>query len=426
VTNIRTQQRQDKSVINELVTYLSLRNPFSADLSLRSIATGVVAGEDVNADKAKEVGEKVLCSMLGKNIHDHSFRKKDQVQTFASKSAVRFSEGSIQVDPPLLFQRLTVVATGGRYENPQAFFKFEMCSYPPALFDSSLPPRQANKPALAEAIWTITKNSPTRGPTGNVHFVLDGGALLLRVPWPRGITYDAICSFYVQYVANKYGKATVVFDGYQNGPSTKDGTHQRRAGAYGPTVNFDSTMIAKLKKEEFLANKESKQKFIHLLGNKLQQSGCSTIHAGGDADLLIVQTAIQSSRSITTVIIGDDTDLLVLLCHHAEMNANELFFKLEPKQRSKTRKTWNTKRTKTTLGANVCPNVLLVHTILGCDTTSRIHGIGKGVALTKIRIDALFREQANVFNHPGTSKDEVIMAGEKALLCLYNCRSDES
>jgi len=186
--------------------------------------------------------------MVGKNIHGHSFRKKDQVVTLVSKSAVRFSEGSIQVDPQLLFQRLTIIATGGRYDNPETFFKFEMCSYPPALFDCSLLPRQANKPALADAIWTITKNNQTGGPTGNVDFVLDGGALLHRVPWPRGITYDGICSLYVQYVANRYEKATVVFDGYQNGPSTKDVTHQRRAGAYGPTVNFDSAMVAKLKK----------------------------------------------------------------------------------------------------------------------------------------------------------------------------------
>lgn len=134
-------------------------------------------------------------------------------------------------------------------------------------------------------------------------------------------------------------KATVVFDGYQNGPPIKDGTYQRRAGAYWPTVNFDSTMIAKVKKEEFPTNKENKQMFIHQLGNRLQQCGCSTIHAEGDADQLIIQTAIQSSRSITTVLVGDDADLLVLLCHHAEMNANELFFKPEPKQRSKTRKT---------------------------------------------------------------------------------------
>ena len=169
-------------------------------------------------------------------------------------------------------------------------------------------------------------NNQTGGPTGNVHFVLDRGALLHRVPWPRGIPYDGICSFYVQYVANRYGKATVVFDRYQNGPSTKDVTHQRQAGAYGPTVNFDSAMVAKLKKEEFLANKENKQKFIHPLGDTLQQSGCSTIHAKGDVDLLIVQAAIQSARSIMTVLVGDGTDLLVLLCHLADMNANDLFF----------------------------------------------------------------------------------------------------
>jgi len=42
-------------VINELVTYLSQRNPFSADPSLRRITNGVVADEDVNADIAKEV-----------------------------------------------------------------------------------------------------------------------------------------------------------------------------------------------------------------------------------------------------------------------------------------------------------------------------------------------------------------------------------
>ena len=50
---------------------------------------------------------------------------------------------------------------------------------------------------------------------------------------------------------------------------------------------------------------------------------------------------------------------------------------------------------------------------------------GKGVALTKIRTDALFREQANVFNRPNASKDEIIVAGKKSILCLYNCSSDE-
>lgn len=113
-----------------------------------------------------------------------------------------------------------------------------------------------------------------------------------------------------------------MFDGYQYGPSTKDNTHQRRTGAYGPTVNFDGAMVAKLKKGDFLSNKENKQKFINPLGEQLGLSGCTTIHAEGDAYLLIVQTAKQSARSVTTVLVGDDTDLLVLLCHHAELNAS--------------------------------------------------------------------------------------------------------
>ena len=152
-----------------------------------------------------------------------------------------------------------------------------------------------------------------------------------RVSWPRGFKYDAIYSDYVQYVIQRYGKATVVFDGYQNGPSTKDCTHQRRTSLSTPTVAFDSSMVAKVKKEEFLANKVNKQKFILHLGERLQQSECTVNRAAGDADLLIAQTAIQSARSLSTVLVGDDTDLLVLLCFYAEMDAHDLFFRPEPK-----------------------------------------------------------------------------------------------
>ena len=58
-------------------------------------------------------------SMVGKNAHDDSFRKKDQVVTLTCKTAVRLNEGNIQVDPQLLFQRLSFVTTGGQYDNPQ-------------------------------------------------------------------------------------------------------------------------------------------------------------------------------------------------------------------------------------------------------------------------------------------------------------------
>lgn len=102
--------------------------------------------------------------MIGKNVKGYSFRRKEQVMTLASKTAVQFSDGKVQVDPQLLFQMLSIVATScGRYDNPRPFFHHEMYSFPPALFDSSLLPRKANKPVLADAIWSITKDSQTSG-----------------------------------------------------------------------------------------------------------------------------------------------------------------------------------------------------------------------------------------------------------------------
>ena len=38
---------------------------------------------------------------------------------------------------------------------------------------------------------------------------------------------------------------------------------------------------------------------------------------------------------------------------------------------------------KTQLGETFCENVLFMHAFLGCDTTSRIYSIGKGVIVKK-------------------------------------------
>ena len=186
-------------------------------------------------------------------------------------------------------------------------------------------------------------------------------------------------------------------------------------------------MLVTLKKDEFLSNQVNKQKFINLLSENLEHAGYSTRHAKGDADVMIVDTAITKARDQTTVLIGEDTDLLVLLLYHAEMDAKELFFRTEPRQRDMTvRKLWDIKKTKTVLGRNVTSSILFVHALLGCDTTSRVHGIGKGIALKKAKINAQFRQLAGVFNRSDSSREDVIEAGEKALLSVFNAASTES
>ena len=80
-----------------------------------------------------------------------------------------------------------------------------------------------------------------------------------------------------------------------------------------------------MKKENFLKNKANKQQFLKMLSNMLEMAGCKTIHAEVDADAMIVDAAIESAKSINTVLVGDNTDLLVLLSHHADINSNDIF-----------------------------------------------------------------------------------------------------
>ena len=87
-----------------------------------------------------------------------------------------------------------------------------------------------------------------------------------------------------------------------------------------------------------------------MLSRDLQQANCQVYHSTADADLLIVNKAVESSRTMDTVLVGDDTDLLILLCHHAELDAFDLFFQPEPRANSTKRRSWNVKSVKEKLG----------------------------------------------------------------------------
>ena len=414
------RQARDWKDTLTVLQYLQERNPFSSDPSLRSIATGVHAHPTVNVDKAVAIGDMILTSMNGTTPAEYTFQKKNQAVTLGLKSSsVKIDGDRIQIDPLLLFQRLTTVMQSS--DDLESAFKHELCSYPSALFDSSLLLREADKPALADAIWkTCECKVPADISEDGIQYVLDGGALLQRIPWSRGSTYGDICHQYTEYVARKYKNAIVVFDGYES-TNTKDMTHQRRSkGKAGATVTVASNMTTTMKKDQFLANRKNKQQFIFMLGRELEKNNCKTYHASGDADLLIVQKAVQSATTSNTVLVGDDTDLIVLLCYHAKLESYDLFFRPEPKKNTKKLRIWNIKATKEKLGQDICSNILFIHAFLGCDTTSRLYGIGKGTSLSKFKASSMFREQAKVFNSDSASTCEVVDAGEKALILVYN------
>ena len=396
------------------------RNPFTSDTSLRSICTGVHAHSTVNVDRAKDVGNAILAGMEDMTVAEYTFKRNYQVITLATKSAIKIDGITVQIDPQLLFQRLTLAAK--TTDNIKDVFKYELCNYPPTLFDTSLLLREPQKPMLANAIWNLLTQDTPEIPE-KVKFVLDGGSLLQHIPWKQGATYGDICTVYTDYVAKKYGEAIVVFDSYGKS-STKGMVHQRRAkGRAAVAVTFTEDMKFSTKKVNFLANNINKQRFIYLLGSYLEKK-CKLYHAPGDVDVLTVQKTVESSTMMDTVLVGDDTDLLVLLCYHANLDSHNILFRPEPKKNTKNPRVWNIKAVKEQLGLEVCNNIPFLHAVLGCDTTSQLYGIGKGTSLKKF--SKHFQEQAKVFGVESATLKDISAAGEQVLVNVYNGTPGES
>ena len=86
-------------------------------------------------------------------------------------------------------------------------------------------------------------------------------------------------------------------------------------------IMFSDAMPVTVSQEKFLANGNNKSRFIAALTSILQNSGYAVRQAV--ADTLIVRTAVELSRTQPNVsVVGDDTDLLVLLFALADKEIN--------------------------------------------------------------------------------------------------------
>ena len=169
---------RDEEDNNALLGFLQDRTPFGQDSSLRNIATGITAGKEVTADRARDVGCKILTNMVGQNVGEHSFEKKDHVVMMSHKQSLKVDGENVSVDSQLLFQRLVMAA--GNDVDVAENFKYELSTHPSALFEPNGVMREADKPSLADAIWNTAKATEMPAPSNReeMHYVLDGGALI--------------------------------------------------------------------------------------------------------------------------------------------------------------------------------------------------------------------------------------------------------
>ena len=78
------------------------------------------------------------------------------------------------------------------------------------------------------------------------------------------------------------------------------------------------------------------------------------------------------------------------------------------------------------MGQGVCDGILVIHALLGYDTTSRVFSIGKGAALRKFQKNERFQQDILLFLEKDVSKAEIKETGERLLISLHGGKANKS
>jgi len=170
------------------------------------------------------------------------------------------------------------------------YFQYELAPTPPSLVNGCSI-RKTDKSAFS----THFNHTDIRQFPKESTYVIDGGYLLHATCWSRLANYCATCDLYVRHVNTRYPSATVVFDGYYGQQSLKD-EEQRRHAARRACFDIECTKnsTSTVSLTDFLANRKNKSRIIDVIKSKFALRGVQVYGAAGDADALLVETALQN------------------------------------------------------------------------------------------------------------------------------------
>lgn len=132
-------------------------------------------------------------------------------------------------------------------------------------------------------------------------------------------------------------------------------------------------MTVPTNQQQFLANTNNKSRFISMLCEKLRAADIFVKEADNDADVLIIETAIEQSNTNTTIVVGEDVDLLIILT--ARTPIDKIIYFLKPGKAQIETKMYSSQ--SLTSYPKCQAHILFLHAITGCDTTSAFFNRGK-------------------------------------------------
>ena len=384
----KSRLQRDYNDLQKLTTWLDdqSHDPFDANRTvLQALDSGLIADESITCDDAESIGMCIQRNLDDVSLSEASIKRSQQAVTLASlKPSIKVGNQKVVIDPMVLFSRLIILLQ--RNDDIASYFAYELAPVPTALFKENMM-RKPTKSALAKALnvkyenyvkktehdISGTINDVTLSDDDDIiemnasfaesaeedadnegcgdetvedcnvqnveRYVIDGGYLLHRVVWDKQSTYQEIIQKYLHYIESHYGKCTVVFDGYQDGPSIKDHEHFRRLmkATVSPNVSVHmENSVGSTSQKAFLGNISNKQCLIDLLAVALESNGHSVVKCNNDADTAIVSTVLDyACENKDVCLVGADTDLLIMLLYMWNDAMGRIVMKREGSKRHK-------------------------------------------------------------------------------------------
>ena len=251
--------------------------------------------------------------------------------------------------------------------------------------------------------------------------VVDGGALLRKISWRDGSTFKDIIESYKRFLELSCGKSIVVFDGYNNIPSTKDHEHDRRSISKCANMNIQLNTSLTVSQKVFLSNDANKAGLIKLLTPHLESADHTVKQAVADADTMIVSTTIDiASTGKSVLLFANDTDVILMLVHHWSNDFAPIYVRSDnTKSGNRVQKLFDVKEASSLLDMSLKQGLLFIHAFSGCDTTSAIHDKGKNSLMKLMEKSDEAKSIAKVFMSHNVEQENIGKAGVKLFVLLY-------
>lgn len=174
-------------------------------------------------------------------------------------------------------------------------------------------------------------------------------------------------------------------------------------------------MTVPTSQQQFLANTHNKSRFISMLSEKLTTTNIFVKQANNDADVLIIETALEQFNTNTTIVVGEDVELLIILT--AQIPTNKIIYFLKPGKAQTPTKMYSSQSLNPY--SKCKDHILFLHAITDCDTTSAFYQRGKTKVFKLFEKYHDLVDFAEVFKNTDSSSDIILINGIHFILAMY-------